>query len=377
MKGLANHVFQSAALCALFFLATTEGLALSTGEAVDASGSRTTPSQGQPRSGGLVLRQSTTVPGSVATTTAVPQSSTTLRTGPSSPVAPASEVAAPVTEPAPTKAVPAISTPVESIGIETRRLNERMAAIERLLESNRELDRSMMMMMIKITLIVSGVTGLTGIGAVIAVVVLQARWINRVSETALAQPHTSTPSTMGWGARGLPEPARTSHAIQASRQQFSEAVQSLRSQIEAMEQGQHREAAPSRGPDNQARTVTYGPEETTADQNEFEVTRLLEKGTQLLDIGRADRALACFDQARVLAPGKSEVHLKRARTLEQLQRDSEALEAFDQVLLIDPSMVAANLGKAGILNRLERYNEALECYEKALGQTSVPKRPII
>ena len=252
-----------------------------------------------------------------------------------------------------------------------------MAAIERLLERSREQDRSMMMMMIKITLIVSGVTGLTGIGAVIAVVVLQARWINRVSETALAQAHPHPPSALGWGPQGLPEPARTSPAIQASRQQFSEAVQSLRSQIEAMEHGARHEAAASPGTANQARTVTYGPEETSADQNEFEVTRLLEKGTQLLDIGRADRALVCFDQARVLAPGKSEVHLKRARALEQLQRENEALEAFDQVLLIEPSLVAANLGKAGILNRLERYNEALECYERALGQTSVPKRPIV
>ncbi len=377
MKGLANHVFQSAAMCVLLFLATTDGLALSTGETADAIGSRTTPSQVQPRSGGLVLRQSTTVPGSVATTTAVPQSSTILQTGPSSPVAPVPEVTAPVTEAAPTTAISATSGPGESIGIEARRLDERMAAIERLLERSREQDRSMMMLMIKITLIVSGVTGLTGIGAVIAVVVLQARWINRVSETALAQTHPPAPSALGWGPQGLPEPTRTSPAIQASRQQFSEAVQSLRSQIEAMEQGPHHEAANSPGPANQARTVTYGPEETSVDQNEFEVTRLLEKGTQLLDIGRADRALACFDQARVLAPGKSEVNLKRARTLEQLQRENEALEAFDQVLLIDPTLVAANLGKAGILNRLERYNEALECYEKALGQTSVPKRPIV
>ena len=252
-----------------------------------------------------------------------------------------------------------------------------MAAIERLLERNREQDRSMMMMMIKITLIVSGVTGLTGIGAVIAVVVLQARWINRVSETALAQTYPPAPSPLGWGPQGLPEPTRTSSTIRTSRQQFSEAVQSLRNQIETMEQGAHQEAAAPSVAADRARTVTYGPEETSADQNEFEVTRLLEKGTQLLDIGRADRALVCFDQARSLAPGKSEVHLKRARTLEQLQRENEALEAFDQVLLIEPSMVAANLGKAGILNRLERYNEALECYEKALGQTSVPKRPIV
>ena len=231
--------------------------------------------------------------------------------------------------------------------------------------------------MIKITLIVSGVTGLTGIGAVIAVVVLQARWINRVSETSLAQSTPPAPSALGWGPQGLPEPNRTSSTLQASRQQFSEAVQSLRSQIEAMEQGRHHEDATSSTAADRARTVTYGPEDTSADQNEFEVTRLLEKGTQLLDIGRADRALVCFDQARVLAPGKTEVHLKRARALEQLQRESEALEAFDQVLLIEPSMVAANLGKAGILNRLERYNEALECYEKALGQTTVPKRPVV
>ena len=231
----------------------------------------------------------------------------------------------------------------------------------------------MMMMMIKITLIVSGVTGLTGIGAVIAVVVLQARWINRVSEATLAQSRPPAPTALTWGTQGLPEPTRTSSTVQTSRQQFSEAVQSLRAQIEAMEQAPAQES----GSTDPAPTVTYSPEETSIDQGEFESTRFLEKGTQLLDIGRADRALVCFDQARVLTPGNSEVHLKRARALEQLQREDEALEAFDQVLLIEPSMVAANLGKAGILNRLERYNEALECYEKALGQTSVPKRPVV
>ena len=230
----------------------------------------------------------------------------------------------------------------------------------------------MIMLMITITLIVSGVTGLTGIGAIIAVVVLQARWINRVSESALAHQPASLPPALGWGGQGLPEPSRMPASVQASRQQFSEAVQSLRQQIAAMENGSG-DAYGTRGKAPEVPVENSGGFEA----DEYEVTKLLEKGSQLLDIGRFDRALVCFDQARVLAPARIEVHLKRARTLEQLQREDEALEAFDQVLKLDPSMVAANLGKANLLNRLERYNEALECYEKALGHTSAPRRPVV
>ncbi len=242
-----------------------------------------------------------------------------------------------------------------------------MAMIERMLEQSRQQDRSMLLMMITITLIVSGVTGLTGIGAVIAVVILQARWINRVSESALTQAAAPAPPALGWGTQGLPAVSRTPPGIQASRQQFSDAVSNLRAQISAMENSNDFEVGRS-GP-----VVTAD----TGDGDDYEVTKLVEKGAQLLDVGRADRALVCFDQARVLAPENIDVHLKRARALEQLQHDNEALEAYDQVLAIDSSLVAANLGKAGILNRLERYNEALECYEKALGHASAPKRPVV
>lgn len=234
----------------------------------------------------------------------------------------------------------------------------------------------MIMLMITITLIVSGVTGLTGIGAIIAVVILQARWINRVSESAFAHQSPSVPPALGWAGQGLPEPNRTPASIQTSRQQFSEAVQSLRAQIAAMENGGGAPPRAGTGVTGRGAEIPVAESESSG-TDEYEVSRLLEKGSQLLDIGRTERALICFDQARVLAPDRVEVHLKRARALEQLQRENEALEAFDEVLTIDPSMVAANLGKANILNRLERYNEALECYEKALGHASTPRRPVV
>ena len=86
---------------ALFFLVMTNGLALSTGEKADAIGRGTIPAGSQPRSGGLVLKQSTVVPGSEAITTSNPQPFAPLQTQPPPPSrATAAEVHIPVSEPA-------------------------------------------------------------------------------------------------------------------------------------------------------------------------------------------------------------------------------------------------------------------------------------
>jgi len=373
MKGNTIRGLRFAALLlGMVTFITAAGWALSTGDTPRPGESYPALVQNDPKSGGLLLKQGTR-PETEATTVASTQ---TMPGSPAEATAVAGPPAAQPTAVPDAKSIPAPMTAearsIPSSESATRQLDERMAAIERLLEQGRQQDRSMIMLMITITLIVSGVTGLTGIGAIIAVVVLQARWINRVSDSALAHHPTSLPPALGWGGQGLPEPSRTPASVQASRQQFSEAVRSLRQQIAAMENG----GGDTTGSGGKPREVPI-EESSGFEADDYEVTKLLEKGTQLLDIGRFDRALVCFDQARVLAPERIEVHLKRARTLEQLQRESEALEAFDQVLKLDSSMVAANLGKANILNRLERYNEALECYEKALGHTSAPRRPVV
>lgn len=371
MKGSLTHRFRTAViLTALTTLVGSAGYGLSTGDKA-ATGSRyPTLVQNDANSEGLVLRQANLRPQSEATSpTAPPQDQSPQETMPQT-AAPSQPVMAPMPAQA-AEARPIETAAVQQAVLENRQLDNRMATIERLLEQSRQQDRSMLMMMITITLIVSGVTGLTGIGAVIAVVILQARWINRVSESALTHAAApAVPPALGWGTQGLPEPAQTTPGIQASRQQFSEAVSNLRAQISAMENGSAFDSGRS-GPGAPVVTADAG------DNEAYEVTKLVEKGAQLLDIGRADRALVCFDQASVLAPESADIHLKRARSLEQLQRDIEALDAYDRVLAIDSSLVAANLGKAGILNRLERYNEALECYEKALGHASAPRRPVV
>lgn len=365
MKGSPTHRFRTAViLAALMTLVGSAGYGLSTGDK-SATGSRYPTLVQSDTNAGLVLRQTDQRPQTEATPPAIQTQAQPIQEAPPQPIPPTQPVKPPAA------AQPIETATVQQAMLENQQLDNRMATIERLLEQSRQQDRSMLMMMITITLIVSGVTGLTGIGAVIAVVILQARWINRVSESALTHAATpAVPPALGWGTQGLPEPAQTTPGIQTSRQQFSEAVSNLRAQISAMENG-GAFASDRSGPG--APVVTAD----TGDNEAYEVTKLVEKGAQLLDVGRADRALVCFDQAAVLAPESSDIHLKRARSLEQLQRDIEALDAYDRVLAIDSSLVAANLGKAGILNRLERYNEALECYEKALGHASAPRRPVV
>ena len=96
------------------------------------------------------------------------------------------------------------------------------------------------------------------------------------------------------------------------------------------------------------------------------VSVLLGKGNVLLSLGKAEEALACFDQAIASSPNLPEAHLKKGLALERLKRLDDAVGSYDRAITLNKSLTQAYLSKGGIYNQQERYNEALECYEQAL-----------
>jgi tetratricopeptide (TPR) repeat protein len=106
--------------------------------------------------------------------------------------------------------------------------------------------------------------------------------------------------------------------------------------------------------------------ETTPSSEAALISFLLGKGQSLLNLDKADEALACFDEVLGLRADHSEALVKKGTALEKLRRLNEAAECYDRAIAADHTLTIAYLCKGGLFNRMERYNEALECYELAL-----------
>ncbi len=111
---------------------------------------------------------------------------------------------------------------------------------------------------------------------------------------------------------------------------------------------------------------TASPEEAAVVTDAGRITSLLGKGESLLNLDKAEAALACFDEALALAPNHTEALVKKGTVLERLRKLDEAIECYDRAIAADRSMTIAYLYKGGLFNRMARFSEALECYEQAL-----------
>jgi predicted TPR repeat methyltransferase len=87
----------------------------------------------------------------------------------------------------------------------------------------------------------------------------------------------------------------------------------------------------------------------------------------LLQLGRHEPALACFERALKLQPDFVEVLANQATVLFALKRFEQALAGFDRVVALDPSNAVAWNNRANTLVSLGRLEEAVECYDRALG----------
>jgi tetratricopeptide (TPR) repeat protein len=97
-----------------------------------------------------------------------------------------------------------------------------------------------------------------------------------------------------------------------------------------------------------------------------QIELLMGKGQVLLDLDRAEAALACFDEALKLDPQHAEALVKKGAALERARQPDEAIACYDRAIAADRSFTMAYLHKGGLCNRLARHEEALQCYEEAL-----------
>jgi len=128
--------------------------------------------------------------------------------------------------------------------------------------------------------------------------------------------------------------------------------------VEAMKEAAEKTSAGDREKTNGAATP--------ANHTEACVANLLAEGGHLLEAGKYDSALKCFDTALALQPDHADTLVKMGSAFDRLGRTDDALNSFDRAIELDDTLAAAYLNKGGIYNRLARYDEALQCYEQAL-----------
>lgn len=222
-------------------------------------------------------------------------------------------------------------------------------------------------------LIASGVFASVGVLALLVTTWFQLRGMNRLAEIASANSTMRTlgagpnPTLLGAGGNGQfagPDP---------SSLRLMEALERMEKRIHELE---HTAAAPLPEGDS-SKTVRSSALEVAASNGngssnghhaepEDKLSTLLGKGKALLNLGQAEKALACFNAILVEEPDNSEVLFRKGSALERLKRHEEALAAYNAALAVDPSHTQAYLAKGGVYNQLERFSEALDCFEQAI-----------
>jgi len=217
----------------------------------------------------------------------------------------------------------------------------------------------------RFTLILTGTFGVVGLGAMLLMAYFQWRTVTRLVE--LSALHPSALSLENRGASPMlsagevhvpPERA----AVRSSNARLFNVVERLEKRILELE---HVARAPL--PETTLPRVDErnGSPPPLADRDEC-IANLLAEGQLLFNRNEPEKALECFDQALALDPKHSEALIKKAGTLERLNRFEEALVCYDDAIAADGSMTIAYLHKGGLFNRMSRYEEALQCYERAL-----------
>jgi tetratricopeptide (TPR) repeat protein len=100
--------------------------------------------------------------------------------------------------------------------------------------------------------------------------------------------------------------------------------------------------------------------------DERRIADLIVEGQLFLDTNKPEKALACFDAALDIQPDLADALIKKAASLEKLERMDDAIACYDLAIEAEDAATTALLQKGGLLNRLARYEEALQCYERAL-----------
>jgi len=273
-------------------------------------------------------------------------------------------------------------------------LKTRLGVIEQSLNEQRRRELEAMQNSNRTLLLIAGIFGVVGVLGILIAAAIIVRAMNRLSEVALALPagHGLTSAVLGAGDVSS---AGQTQLDQASIR-FLGAIERLEKRIQELElttqsndvDVEHRtvdgelKAVASNTvlapfTDGKAAGKDFHPAALTSERIDdmdptAQASMLIGKGQALMNLGQAEEALNCFENAVRLDPANADALVKKGMALEKLQKIEEALASYDKAIATDSSLTLAYLYKGAVCNRLQRFREALECYEKALKTEQKP-----
>jgi tetratricopeptide (TPR) repeat protein len=250
-------------------------------------------------------------------------------------------------------------------------MGRRLNGIEQALAAQRARELEAMQSSNRVMLTVAGTFAGVGLLAMVCMAYFQWRTISRLAEISAALPVSRLlgPGAAGWaGDHHL----LTSGAAEDSNARLTGSLERLEKRLIDLEhtaRTEPRGALPAQTPTtlDEAHKKGNGNSTTVLEEGgQSKLSLLLAKGQSLLNMDRAQEALAVFDDALKAAPNDGEALLKRAVALERMGQLQEALECCDRAIAADRTSTMAYLQKGGLYNRMERFEEAIQCYEAAL-----------
>ncbi len=223
----------------------------------------------------------------------------------------------------------------------------------------------------RLILVFAGVFAGVGLLVMLLTNFMQWRAVNRLAATTLSPPAPAFAgicpqlAALGQGAGPL-APLNTGDAANA---RLLGIVERLEQRVRELEHGARPLATvltPSATAAPSASTPTDPAEVSIPAPEAPPLDLLMAKGQSLLDLGRVEEALTCFDRVLNLDPQHAEALVKKGDALEQVRKPDEAIACYDRAIEADRRFTLAYLHKGGLYNRLERHEDALKCYEEAL-----------
>lgn len=256
-------------------------------------------------------------------------------------------------------------------------LADRLQAIEKALSAQRARELDAMQSSNRVMLTVAGTFAAVGFVAMLLMAYFQWRTVHGLAEISAVIPNRSLAPAPTLAALGPGDaPLLTSGPAAPSNLRLLGTLERLEKRLLDIEHSTHPSLKEGPARDEQGELSENGhPTEDSshafrpaspASEEANRLKLLLGKGQSMLNLDKAEAALACFDEALGVEPDNPEALIKKGIALERLQKLDQAVECYDRAITADGSMTIAYLHKGGLFNRMERFNEALECYEQAL-----------
>ena len=245
----------------------------------------------------------------------------------------------------------------------------RLQTIEQALVVQRERDLEALQSFQRVLLTVAGVIATLGFLAMVLMAYSHWRTMNRFAEIATGLPvgrRLAPLNSLATLERGDSSVVAVA-PVEESSSRLLGAIDRLEKRIQELE---HTSQAPvadvETAEDKPLEPAAASGKPVEIESHLGQISVLLGKGQSLLNVDKAEEALACFDQVLALNENHTEALVKKGMALERLRKNTEAIACYDRAIALDSSMTIAYLYKGGLFNRLERFSEAIECYEKAL-----------